>query len=82
MRRQGAPAELAGSTKWRLTYQGDPIEPHASTDFSFEGDDQEAQRQLDLVRKQGRVITHFAREAISLEELFMAEVRDQQGDQP
>ena len=49
---------------------------------SFEGDDQEAQRQLDLARKQGRVITHFAREAMSLEELFMAEVRDQQGDQP
>ena len=81
VRRQGTPAELAGSTKWRLTYQGDPIEPHASNDFSFEGDDQEAQQQLDLARKQGRVITHFAREAMSLEELFMAEVRDQQGDQ-
>ena len=82
IRRQGTPAELAGKTKWRLTYQGDPVGPHTSNDLSFEAEDEEAQRQLDLARQQGRVITHFAREAVSLEELFMAEVRDQKGDQP
>jgi ABC-2 type transport system ATP-binding protein len=82
VRRQGTPAELSGNPKWRLSYQGDAVAGHDSNDFHFEGDEHEAQRQLDLARQQGRVITHFAQEPVSLEELFMAEVRDQQGDQP
>ena len=82
IRRQGTPAELAGKTNWRLTYQGDPVGPHTSNDLCFEAEDEEAQRQLDLVRQQGRAITHFAREGVSLEEVFMAEVRDQKGDNP
>ena len=43
IRRQGTPAELAGKTKWRLTYQGDPVGPHTSNDLSFEAEDEEAQ---------------------------------------
>ena len=82
VRRQGTPAELSGNPKWRLSYQGDAVAGHDSNDFHFEGDEHEAQRQLDLARQQGRVITHFAQEPVSLEELFMAEVRDQQRDQP
>ena len=82
VRRQGTPAELAGNPQWRLSYQGDAVAGHQSNDFRFEGDEHEAQRQLDLARQQGRVITHFAQEPISLEELFLSEVRDQHGDQP
>jgi len=82
VRRQGTPAELAGNPQWRLSYRGDAIAGHQSNDFRFEGDEHEAQRQLDLARQQGRVITHFAQEPISLEELFLSEVRDQHGDQP
>lgn len=81
IRRQGTPADLAGAPRWRLAYEGEPLNGHTHSDFIFDGDNQEAQRQLDTARKAQRVVTHFARESISLEELFLAEVRDTQGDQ-
>ena len=51
VRRQGTPAELSGNPKWRLSYQGDAVAGHDSNDFHFEGDEHQAQRELDLARQ-------------------------------